>query len=98
MNKLKSFIKRAFRSEITFGNDIKNFVNVLNTDKHGPKSEELFHGFIKSIDFNNRTLTISEQIEYIQEEATTHVVSFDRVISISRMQDGRLRMWIIKED
>ena len=86
-------LNRLFRRPFTFGNDISNFVNVMDSAKRDQRCDDLFCGMITSVDFNKREVVIvsNKTSEY---EQGTHVVGFDSIVTISRMKDGRLRMWI----
>ena len=88
---MKKLFYKLFRPPITFGCDISNFVSVLDSVKSNSKSDDLFAGFIKSVDFNKRTIVIVVRGEHAGGERT---VSFNDVVTIRRMKDGRLRMWI----
>lgn len=87
---MKNFIKNLFRRSdskvVTFPNDIYNFVNVLDSDK-SKKEDDLFSGLITKVDFENREVHVVGKTE-------AHVVPFDDIVTISRMKDYRLRMWI----
>lgn len=88
---MKNFFKNLFRRSeskvITFPNDIYNFVNVLDSALRDKKSNEQFSGLITKIDFENREVHVVGKTE-------AHVVPFDDIVTISRMRDNRLRMWI----
>lgn len=88
---MKEFIKKLFRRSdnktITFPNDIYNFVNVLDSALRDKKTNEQFSGLITKVDFENREVHVVGKTE-------AHVVPFDDIVTISRMKDNRLRMWI----
>ena len=88
---MKNFFKNLFRRSesktITFPNDIYNFVNVLDSALRDKKSNEQFSGLITKVDFENREVHVVGKTE-------AHVVPFDNIVTISRMRDDRLRMWI----
>ena len=93
---MKSFFKRLFSRTITFNVGISNFVNVVNTAKR-KENNDLFSGTITEVNFNERYMVIEDKRAKHQEEV--HTVHFDDIVTISRMRDGRLRMWIkVKED
>ena len=93
---MKSFLKRLFSRTITFNVGISNFVNVVDTDKR-KENNDIFSGTITEVNFNERYMVIDDKRSKHQEEVYT--VHFDDIVTISRMKDGRLRMWIkVKED
>lgn len=87
---MKNLFEKLFRRRITFGNDIYNFVNVIDSDERDKKNNDLFSGLIKSIDFERREVCVADKM-------ATYTISFDNIVTISRMRDHRLRMWIKKE-
>ena len=89
---MKSFISKLFSRSVTFGNDMRNCVNVLKSVPETKQCINLYTGFITSVNFNKRMVVIETGTEGIKH------VPFDKVVTISRMQDGRLRMWIKVED
>jgi hypothetical protein len=93
---MKSFFKRLFSRTITFNVGISNFVNVVDSDKR-KENNDLFSGTITEVNFDERYLVIEDKRAKRQEEV--HTVPFDDIVTIGRMKDGRLRMWIkVKED
>lgn len=93
---MKSFFKRLFNRTITFNVGISNFVNVVDSDKR-KENNEMFSGTITEVNFDERYMVIEDNRAKRQEEV--HTVHFDDIVTISRMRDGRLRMWIkVKED
>lgn len=95
-----SFIKNFLRRPVKFGEKLENFVNVIDTNhRNGKKSGMLFNGYIKLVDFDNRELVIIESGRDVKpSDAAIHVVKFENIVTISRMDDNRLRMWIKVED
>ena len=92
---MKKFFRRLFGRTIHFGDNIRNFVCVLNSNKKN--DDELYFGFISSVNFDKRELTISSTIEGVFPKKI--VIPFDDIVTVSRMRDSRLRMWIkVKED
>lgn len=92
---MKSFFNRLFRRTITFDAGINNHVNVVDTDKR-KENNDLFSGVITEIDFDNREVAIENKFSLLYSGKM--VVKFDKIVTISRMRDGRLRMWIKVED
>jgi len=92
---MKSFFNRLFRRTITFDAGINNHVNVVDTDKR-KENNDLFSGVITEIDFDNREVVIENKFSLLYSGKM--VVKFDKIVTISRMKDGRLRMWIKVED
>lgn len=93
---MKSFFNKLFGRTVTFGDSISNFVNVLNADNREKKCNSLFDGLITRVDFTARKMVITEQISSEHKEL---VVDFKDIVTLSRMNDGRLRMWIkVEED
>ena len=92
---MKSFFKRLFSRTITFNVGISNFVNVVDSDKR-KENNEMYSGTITKVNFNERYLVIEDKRAKHQEEV--HTVYFDDIVTISRMKDGRLRMWIKEKE
>ena len=92
---MKSFFNRLFRRTITFDAGINNHVNVVDTDKR-KENNDLFSGVITEIDFDNREVVIENKFSLLYSGKM--VVKFDKIVTVSRMRDGRLRMWIKVED
>jgi hypothetical protein len=93
---MKSFFKRLFSRTITFNVGISNFVNVVDSDKR-KENNDIFSGTITEVNFDERYLVIEDKRANRQEDVRT--IHLDDIVTISRMKDGRLRMWIkVKED
>lgn len=88
---MKSLFSKLFCRTITFGDSIRNFVCVLLSDDKDKKCKNFFDGLITKVDFTNRNMVITEQVT---REHSELIVSFDNIVTINRMKDGRLRMWI----
>lgn len=80
--------EKLFSRKITFGDTIINFVSVLDSDKRG-QNDDLFCGLIKVVDFNKREVVIKNSFSNAEK-----TIPFDKIVTLSRMKDGRLRMWI----
>lgn len=87
-----TFISKLFRRPLTFVKNSGNFVNVLDTNQKNGTSESLFNGFVMKVDFNKRLLYI--ELTDLSREGIMKVIPFDDVVTINRMKDGRIRMWI----
>jgi NADH dehydrogenase FAD-containing subunit len=94
---MKSLFSKLFGKAITFTDSKKTFACVLDANKKS-KENELFYGNVKSIDFDKRVVVITDVEDYTLAERNVHTISFDRIVSINRMRDGRLRLWINTED
>lgn len=93
-----SVIKNYFRRPIVkFGTDISNFVSVLDSDSQDKKKDDICCGMISKIDFNKRILEIEAKSAFHKKSYTT-TIPFNKIVTISRMKDGRLRMWIKTEE
>jgi len=93
---MKSFFKRLFSRTITFDEGINSFVNVVDSDKR-KENNDIFSGTITEVNFDNREVLIENKFSLLYMGKM--VVKFDDIVTISRMRDGRLRMWIkVKED
>jgi hypothetical protein len=93
---MESFFKGLFSRTITFNVGISNFVNVVDSDKR-KENNDLFSGTITEVNFDERYMVIEDKRVKRQEEV--HTIHIDDIVTISRMKDGRLRMWIkVKED
>lgn len=92
---MKSFLSKLFGRTVSFEENISNFVNVVDANKRKGENN-IFDGSIKCVDFDKRTmLIVSAKGMGTRQE---YRVIFDNIVTISRMQDGRLRMWIRKEE
>ena len=94
---MKKLFNWLFRRRLTYGRDIISHVTVLNSDKKADK-DGLFSGLITVVDFGKRYLVITEVAALSVKNPEVHIVSFDNIVTISRMRDGRLRMWIKVEE
>lgn len=94
---MKSFFKRLFHRTVVIGGDTYNYVSVLNSQKkEGKRSGEICHGLIKEVDFEQRKVYV---LVTNRLTSVMSVFAFDQIVTISRMDDGRLRMWVkVKED
>lgn len=92
---MKSFLSKLFGRTVSFEENISNFVNVVDANKC-KGSNELFDGSIHHVDFDNRTLLVVTPS--CLGERQEYTIKFQDIVTISRMQDGRLRMWIRKEE
>jgi len=91
---MKNFLKMLFSKHnqvINFKRTTRTVVQVFDTNEQGPKRKKLFYGFISSVDFDNRILVIDE-------DGYMHRISFDRIVTVSRMSDYRIRIWIKVEE
>lgn len=88
---MKSFISKLFGRSVSFKENISNFVNVVDANKRKGENE-LFNGSIKHVDFDKRTITVITPL--CMGEQKEYTIMFQNIVSISRMHDGRLRMWI----
>lgn len=73
---------KLFNRPFRFNKGVSTMVQVFDSSK-SKHFDEILSGFISEVDFNNRVVIIDH-----------HVVSIDNIVTISRMRDGRLRMWI----
>lgn len=92
---MKSFLSTLFGRKVTFGKNISNFVNVVDSGKER-KNNDIINGYITNVDFSERVIEIKSSVKKYGPDSL--VVKFDDVVTISRMRDGRLRMWIKVED
>lgn len=92
---MKNFFKMLFSKKenqvINFKRTTKTIVQVFDSNDEGPKRKKLYHGFIAAVDFANRVLVLDE-------DAYIHKIHFDEIVSMSRMEDGRIRIWINEEE
>lgn len=87
---MKSLFKKLFKRTVEFEPTSYNYVCVLNS---ATKREPLRYGNIQSIDFDARKLTIGCKNDQWQKSEELEI-GFDQIVTISRMKDGRLRLWI----
>lgn len=92
---MKKFFRMLFGKKsnqvINFERTTRTIVQVFDTNEEGPKRKKLFHGFISGVDFTNRMLSIDE-------DGYIHKMPFDCIVSMSRMEDERIRIWIKVEE
>ena len=92
---MKKFFRMLFGIKdnrvINFNRTTKTVVQVFDSKDDGPKRKKLYYGFVSGVDFDRRMLVIDE-------DAYMHEVSFDSIVTMSRMADGRIRIWINVED
>lgn len=91
MNKLLSIL---FHRVVHFGTDIRSYVRVTDSNKRNKKDDDLFCGTLDYVDFDNRTVVITELKELTLKRGDVHIIPFDKIVTLSRMKDGRLRMWL----
>lgn len=90
---MRNIFSKLFNRTVTFRNDITNCVSVLDSKNRGPRSEELLCGFILYADFDKRVICIRTGAT-LTNKMEEHFISFDDIVTMSRMKDGRLRLWI----
>ena len=95
---MKKLFSKLFGRTVNLKNGISTFVTVLESSENRRKNEILFHGFVSRIDFDDRIITIAETDSYKDAVIGTRTLCIDKIVSMSRLMDGRLRMWIKKED
>lgn len=92
---MKKFFKMLFSKKnnrvINFERTTKNVVQVFNSKDEGPRRKKLYYGFISSVNFTDRCLVIDE-------DCYPHTLPFDNIVTMSRMDDGRIRIWINEEE
>ena len=88
---MKKLFYKLFGRKIFFGYNTANFVNVVNSNK---KDDDVFSGVIKSVDFDKRLVFIEESMYITNGKNIIHCIPFGRIVTVGRMRDGRLRMWI----
>lgn len=92
---MKNFFKMLFSKKnkrvVNFKRTTLNIVQVFDTKEQGPKRKKLYRGFIYEVDFDKRMLVLDE-------DCSLHYVPFDDIVTMSRMEDGRIRIWIKVED
>lgn len=86
---MKNFFKKLFGSNqvINFKRTTKTVVQVFDSEDEGPKRRKLFCGFIYNVDFNTRLL-------HVDTDDSIREIKFDNIVSMSRMGDRRIRIWI----
>lgn len=87
---MKNFFSKLFGKStqvINFKRTTRTVAQVLDSREKGPKRDMLYSGFISEVDFGNRML-------FIEDESRIYKVHFDMIVSMSRMNDGRIRIWI----
>ena len=93
---MKKFFRKLLCRRIYFDTAVKNFVSVLDTYKRN--DDECFSGVITCVDFKERSLHIESSSCFKYGKPIVHTIPFDNIVTLSRMRDGRLRMWIKVED
>ena len=91
---MKKFFRMLFSKNnqvINFNRTTKTIVQVFDSNDEGPRRKKLYHGFISEVDFTNRVISIDE-------DGYIHKMPFDCIVTMSRMEDGRIRIWIKVED
>ena len=88
---MRKIFNKLFKRVVSFNEDYRSQVSVYDSTSKKP---ELFTGVINDIDFDGREIHVQE-VQY-GKRLDIHTICFDTIVSISRMKDGRLRMWIAK--
>lgn len=86
---MRKIFNKLFKRVVSLNNDYRSQVSVYDSTSKKP---ELFTGVIYDIDFDDRKVRIQE-VQFAKQ-LDIRTICFDDIISISRMKDGRLRMWI----
>lgn len=89
-----SFFNKLFGRNVKLEAGINTFMSALNSDN---KEKMLFSGFITMVDFDRRRVEVLCNSK-TKRQQYRRVIDFDKIVTISRMKDGRLRMWVSVED